>query len=118
MKIAIINIDWFKKSKELQNKILDDIRKQEVDFLIVNENIENFSFDKSYFIYNSKSIPTNEIFQHLDYGKYLNGFKPIRTSIYSKYESIQELKTLDNYTSVCHQFLVQKRSICIYATII
>jgi len=118
LKLATINIDWFKKSKELKNKILNEIRKQELDFLIVNENIENFSFDKSYFVYNSKSIPTNKIFQHLDYGKYLNGFKPIRTSIYSKYESIQELKTLDSYTSVCHKFQVQEKIICIYATII
>lgn len=118
MKIAIINIDWFKKSKELQKKILDEIRNQEIDFLIVNENIENFNFDKSYFVYHSQSIPTNEIFQHLDYGKYLNGLKPIRTSIYSKYESIQELKTLDGYTSICHKFLVQERVICLYATII
>lgn len=118
MKIAIINIDWFKKSKELQKIIQEEIRKQEIDFLIINENIKSFCFDQNYYAYHSKEIPTNEIFQHLDYGKYLNGNVPIRTSIYSKHKSIQELKTVDNYTSLCQKFRIDNRIIAIYGTII
>ena len=118
MKIAALNIDWFKKSKDLQKTIQDEIKKQDLDFLIVNENIESFSFDQNYFKYHSKSIPTQEEFQHLDYGIYLKGETPIRTSIYSKHQSIEEIKTIDSYTSVCHKFTIDKKQISIYGTII
>jgi hypothetical protein len=57
LKIATLNIDWFKKSKALKKTIQDEINKQDLDFLIVNENILNFSFDTNYFEYHSKSIP-------------------------------------------------------------
>ena len=118
MKIATLNIDWFKKSKDLKKIIQDEITKQDLDFLIVNENILNFSFNKNYFEYHSKSIPTNEVFQHLDYGIYLKGETPIRTTIYSKHLSIQEIKTIDNYTSISHKFTIDGKEIAIYGTII
>jgi len=118
LKIATLNIDWFKKSKDLQKTIQDEIKKQDLDFLIVNENIESFSFDSTYFKYHSKSIPTNEIFQHLDYGIYLKGETPVRTCIYSKHQSIQEIKTIDSYTSIGHKFTVDGKEIVIYGTII
>ena len=118
LKIATLNIDWFKKSKALKRIIQEEINKQDLDFLIVNENIESFSFDSTYFEYHSKSIPTNEIFQHLDYGIYLKGETPVRTSIYSKHQSVQEIKTIDNYTSIGHKFTVEGKEIAIYGTII
>lgn len=118
MKIATLNIDWFKKSKDLQKEIQDEIKKQDLDFLIVNENTKSFSFDENYFTYHSKSIPTKEEFQHLDYGIYLKGETPVRTTIYSKYQSIQEIKTIDSYTSVCHKFTIDGKEIIIYGTII
>ena len=118
MKIATLNIDWFKKSKDLKKLIQEEIKKQDLDFLIVNENIESFHFDKNYFEYHSKCLPIDKEFQHLDYGKYLNGEIPIRTCIYSKHQSIQEIKTIDSYTSVCHKFIVDKKDIVIYVTII
>ena len=118
LKIGVINIDWFKKPKDLQKTIQDEIIKQDLDFLVVNENIESFSFDKSYFKYHSKSIPTKEEFQHLNYGIYLGGATPIRTSIYSKHQSIDQIKTVDSYTSVCHKFTIDQKQITIYGTII
>lgn len=118
MKIATLNIDWFKKSKDLQKIIQDEIKIQDLDFLIVNENIESFSFDDNYFSYHSKSIPTKEEFQRLDYGIYLKGETPVRTSIFSKHQSIQEIKTIDTYTSVCHKFIIDQKQISIYGTII
>lgn len=118
LKIATLNIDWFKKSKDVQKTIQDEIKKQDLDFLVVNENIESFSFDENYFNYHSKSIPTIEEFQHLNYGIYLKGEKPIRTSIYSKHQSIQEIKTIGNYTSLCHKFTLDGKEIVIYGTII
>lgn len=118
MKIAVINIDWFKKSKDLQSKIQSEITNQDLDFLVVNENIENFSFNKNFFSYHTDSIPTDEEFQYLNYGIYLKGQIPIRTSIYSKHKSIQEIITNDSYTSICHKFSIQNKQICIYGTII
>ncbi len=118
LKIATLNIDWFKKSKDLQKTIQVEIRKQDLDFLVVNENIENFNFDDNYFSYHSKSIPTNEEFQHLNYGIYLKGEIPVRTSIYSKHQSIQEINIIDGYTSVCHKFIIEGKEIVIYGTII
>ena len=118
LKIATLNIDWFKKSKDLQKTIQDEIKKQDLDFLVVNENIESFNFNDNYFIYHSKSIPTKEEFQHLNYGIYLKGETPVRTTIYSKHQSIQEIKTIDNYTSIGHKFTIEGKEIAIYGTII
>ena len=118
MKIATLNIDWFKKPKDLQKVIQGEIKKQDLDFLIVNENIESFSFDHNYFKYHSKSIPTQEEFQYLNYGIYLKGETPVRSSIYSKYESTQSIQTNDPYTSVCNKFIIEDNEVVIYATII
>ena len=118
MKIATLNIDWFKKSKDLQKTIKDEIRKQDLDFLIVNENIESFHFDENYFEYHSNSIPIDIEFQHLDYGIYLKGATPIRTSIYAKHQLKKQLKTTDSYTSICCVYLVGQQEIAIYGTII
>lgn len=118
MKIGVINIDWFKKSKPLKVQILEEIRTQDLDFLVVNENILNFNFDKNYFQYHSKAIPTDREFQHLGYGSYLKGETPIRLSIYSKHKSIQSIVTNDAYTSVCHKFNVADHEVLIYGTII
>ena len=118
LKIATLNIDWFKKSKDLQKTIQDETKKLDLDFLVVNENIESFNFNDNYFIYHSKSIPTKEEFQQLNYGIYLKGETPVRTSIYSKHQSIQEIKTIDSYSSVCHKFTIGGKEIVIYGTIV
>ncbi len=118
LKIATLNIDWFKKSKDLQKTIQEEIKKQDLDFLVVNENIESFCFDDNYFSFHSKSIPTNEKFQHLDYSICVKGETPIRTSIYSKHLSTQEIKTIDSFTSICHKFTIDGKEIIIYGTII
>ncbi len=118
MKIAVINIDWLKKSNSIKKEIHSEINKLDLDFLIVNENIESFSFDNNYFSYHSASIPIEEEFQYLNYGTYLNGQIPIRTSIYSKHKSIDEIATNDSYTSICRKFDIDNKQICIYGSII
>ena len=118
LKIGIINIDWFRKSKKSKEQILKEILAQEFDFLIVNENILNFKLAENYFEYHSKTIPTDTEFQHLNYRLYLKGKTPIRSSIYSKYKATQSIQTKDPYTSVCHKFKVADNEIVIYATII
>ena len=118
MKIGTLNIDWFKKSLELKKIIQQKIKEQDLDFLIVNENILNFNFDENYFGYHSKLIPVKEEFQHLNYGIYLKGETPIRTSIYSKHKSVHEIRTIDPFTSICHKFRIDEKEIIIYGTII
>ena len=118
LKIGTINIDWFKKSINTKAIIKQKIIEQEFDFLVVNENISDFTFDQNYFEYHSKPIPTINDYQHLDYGIYLKGETPIRTSIYSKHKSFQKLKTVDDFTSIAHKFNVAGTEIVIYGTII
>lgn len=118
MKIGTINIDWFKKSVQSKQLIIEKVNEQDFDFLIVTENIEEFKFSEHYFVYHSDSIPLDRPFEFLDYGKYLKGKNPVRTSIYSKYHSIKQNVVRDAYTSISHDFLVGEQVITIYETII
>lgn len=118
MKIGTLNIDWFKKSKTVKDTIVEEINKQDFDFLIITENISSFQFNEYYFQYHTTPIPTEIEFQHLHYGQFLKGEVPIRTSIFSKYKSNSKINTIDPYTSFCHKFAIEEKEICIYATII
>lgn len=118
MKIGTLNIDWLKKSNATQNLIREKINEEDFDFLIVTENILSFNFNSKYFAYHSQPIPTDKEFQYLDYGVYLKGEIPIRTSIYSKHKSIEKIEIIDAYTSVCHKFLIKEKEIVIYGSII
>ncbi|WP_366937419.1 endonuclease/exonuclease/phosphatase family protein [uncultured Flavobacterium sp.] len=118
MKIGTINIDWFKKSLDKKKHILEEIKAQDFDFLIVTENLEEFEISEKYSAYHSNKIPLDRTFQYLDYQKYLNGKQAIRTSIYSKIPSIKKNKTSDGFTSVCHTFKINDKEITIYGTII
>jgi len=118
MKIGTINIDWFKKSVQSKQLIIEKINEQDFDFLIVTENIQEFAFSENYFIYHSDPIPLDREFEFLDYGKYLNGKQPIRTTIYSRYPSIKQNIVRDSYTSISHNFLVDEKVITVYGTII
>lgn len=118
MKIGTINIDWFKKSKSLQGLIIAELDKQDFDFLIITENIMSFQFNEKYFHYHTTPIPTDRKFQELNYGEYIKGEIPVRTSIYSKHQSVSQIETIDPYTSLCHKFIVDGNQLCIYATII
>ena len=118
MKIGTINIDWFLKNETTKKLIIERILQQDFDFLIVTENIEEFTFSENYYVYHSDRIPLNTTYENLDYGIYLKGKQAIRTSIYSKYPSIKKNKVEDSFTSVCHNFLVNGKPITIYGTIV
>ncbi len=118
MKIGTINIDWFKKSKSLQSLIITELNKQDFDFLIITENIFSFKYNENHFHYHTTPIPTDRKFQELNYGEYIKGEIPVRTSIYSKHLSISQIETIDPYTSLCHKFIIDGNELCIYATII
>lgn len=118
MKVGTLNIDWLLKSESTKKRILEKINQQNFDFLIVTENIENFSFSNDYYVYHSNKIPLDSIYENLDYGNYLKGKQAIRTSIYSKHKSIRKNEVQDAFTSVCHTFLVNGKKTTIYGTII
>lgn len=118
MKIGTINIDWFKKSKSLQDLIITELYKQDFDFLIITENILSFKFNENYLYYHTTPIPTDRAFQNLNYGEYIRGEIPVRTSIFSKHPSTSQIETTDPYTSLCHKFIADGNELCIYATII
>lgn len=118
MKIGTINIDWFLKNDTTKNLILEKIKQQDFDFLIVTENSDAFNLSNNYFVYHSDALPLDSEYEHLDYGTYLKGKKAFRTSIFSKYPSIKKNVVQDAFTSVCHSFMVGGKEITIYGTII
>lgn len=118
MKVGTINIDWFLKNEKTKKLIIDKIVEQDFDFLIVTENIEEFKFSENYFAYHSDRIPLSKTYEFLDYGTYLKGKQPIRTSIYSKFPSVKKNEVQDSFTSVCHTFLANEKPITIYGTIV
>ena len=117
MKIGTLNIDWFKKPQTLKELIIEEINKQDFDFLIITENIKSFEFNDKYFHYHTTPIPIDIEFQHLNYGQYIKNEIPIRTSIFSKHKSVSNINTIDPYTSLCHMFLIDGNEICIYGTV-
>lgn len=84
LKIGTLNIDWFKRKNKIGQIIIDEINKQDFDFLIVTENIASFKFNENYFANSTTAIPTDKEFQYLDYGIYLKGETPLRCTIFSK----------------------------------
>ncbi|MBK7764114.1 MAG: endonuclease/exonuclease/phosphatase family protein [Bacteroidetes bacterium] len=98
--------------------LIDEINRQEFDFLIVTENVASFQFNEKYFVSNTIPIPVDTEFQHLDYGSYLKGETPIRCSIFSKYEPIEILSVIDSYTCIARKYLVENIELIIYASII
>jgi hypothetical protein len=118
LKIGTLNIDWFKRKNKIGQIIIDEIIKQDFDFLIVTENITSFQFNGDYFANSTTPIPTNKEFQYLDYGKYLKGETPLRCTIFSKYKPIQPISVSDAYTCIACKYLAQNKEIIIYASII
>jgi hypothetical protein len=118
LKIGTLNIDWFKRKNKIGQIIIDEINKQELDFLIVTENIASFKFNENYFANSTKAIPTDKEFRYLDYGKYLKGEIPVRCTIFSKYKPIQAISVADAHTCIAHKYLVENKELIIYASII
>jgi hypothetical protein len=118
LKIGTLNIDWFKRKNKIGQIIIDEINKQDFDFLIVTENIASFKFNENYFANSTTAIPTDKEFHNLDYGIYLKGETPLRCTIFSKYKPIQAISVADAYTSVAIKYFVENKEIIIYASII
>lgn len=118
LKIATYNIDWASTYKKKNNisSIELLLNSSDFDILIVTESVQlNLNFPYSY---TSEKIPSDGVFEELDYGKYLNQNGAYRVIIYSKHEAVKILKVTDNYTSLALQFDLEIGQLNIYATII
>jgi exonuclease III len=115
MKIATFNIDWVKKGKTKIETFLNQI---DADILVLTESIREINLTDYDYIYTTKIIPKNGIFEGLDYSKILNKNTGLRVSVYSKYKSVETHRVLDNHTSVCETFETEIGHLTIYATII
>jgi hypothetical protein len=118
MRIAYINVDWFKKSINTKSLIQERVDALNADLLIVLENIASFPVKEYPEVCHSQPLPTDKVFQYLDYGKYLNGEIPIRASIYSKYVPKAKIKVANPFSSVCCLYDIEGIEIAIYACVI
>lgn len=119
IKIGTINFDWCRKSKSTIEKVNEILNSQNFDFLIVTENIEDYEFNAShYYAYHTSPIPTQNDFEYMDYGKYLKGEIPVRTTIYTPYNSTQKYEVIDPKTSIALGFQVKGLDFILYGSII
>lgn len=118
IKIGTINLDWCKKTTKILENIIDSIKSQKFDFLVITENIEDFNFDPSYNTYHSNPIPIEEEYEYLHYGEYLGGKIPVRVSIYTRHKAICKYKVCDPRTSIAYSFYVGNLVFILYGTII
>ena len=119
MKFATLNIDWAEKYKPANHykKVEQLLDEQDFDFLVLTEAIDlNLkSFKYKYF---SDQIPTNTIYEKLNYTDYLKGETAFRTIIYSKIPCVKRFNVNDGKTSLALEFAIYPGNIIIYATII
>lgn len=119
MIIATLNIDWAKKysSKTHIHKIEKVLTELNADILIITENVQSLSLPGYQHAYHSQPIPPGD-YEEFEYDKYLPGHIPVRTSIYSKSQSLRSFPVSDLHTSICRQFALTSGTITIYATIV
>lgn len=120
MKITILNIDWGKKykSKTHINSIIETLSKTASNIIIATESLQSLKLPGYEYIYQTKSIPDNNLYEGINYTDYLKGERAIRVAIFSKYEAVASYEVSDAYTSVCKAFETEKGTLTIYATII
>ncbi len=119
MKIATLNIDWGNKHKSQSHihKIEEVLNELDADLLVITESVD-LNLPSYTFVYKTKALPKDQLYEGLNYSDYLNGTTGYRASVYSKYPSLQSFKVIDEYTSICHQFETCRGALAIYATII
>lgn len=115
MKIATLNIDWSKKISV--QKIESYLQNEQFDLLILTEAIELNLSDYPYH-YFSEQIPSNLVYEGLNYTEYLNGKSAFRVILYSKIPAINKFDVADNKTSLALEFQTSLGKIAVYSTII
>lgn len=106
MKILTWNVERVKK----QNlKTLID--QYGADIIVLTETSSKLDFSDKY-----KNIATEKLYQGYEGINYRNDEN--RTTIWTKYEIIEQISTFDNFTSVCCELKTEYGNLKIYATII
>lgn len=106
MKILTWNVERVKK----QNlKALIDF--YGADIIVLTETSSKLDFSDKY-----KNIATEKLYQGYDRIDYRNDEN--RTTIWTKYEIIEQISTFDNFTSVCCEIKTEYGNLKVYATII
>lgn len=70
MKVVTINIDWLQKKMALKLFFLDEILKQDPDFVIITETLDSFNLPDIYFKSQTNPMPKYGKYQYLDYSEY------------------------------------------------
>jgi endonuclease/exonuclease/phosphatase family metal-dependent hydrolase len=118
MKISTINIDWLQNKSALKQFFIDDILRQNSDFVIITETLDSFNLPDIYFKSKTNPMPQYGKFQYLDYGAYNKGETSIRCTIFSKYKPIETFNVADPNTCICCKYLVNDKEVVVYASII
>ena len=109
MKILTWNVERLKKFKN-QN-LTNIINSYDADIIVLTETSSKLDFSKNYSCVATTEIPLNH--NEIVYKANEN-----RTTIWTKYEVINQIETFDNYTNVCSQVKTEFGNLNIYATII
>jgi len=119
MKIATLNIDWAKKYKSKSHILQIEYALVELnaDILIITESV-HLNLPIYNFVYKTTEIPNKDVYEELNYSKYLNGNAAYRVSIYSKYPASKSFRVTDKHTSLAKEFETEFGTIVIYSTII
>jgi hypothetical protein len=118
MRIGTINMDWLKNKKSLKSFFLEEIEKQNLDFVIITETIESFNLSSTYNKIQTNTLPTTGKYEYLDYGAYNKGELSVRVAIFSKHQLIEQLDVIDKFTSVAGLYKTPIGEIIVYGTII
>ncbi|MEO7487072.1 MAG: hypothetical protein ABIU77_08210 [Ferruginibacter sp.] len=117
MIISTLNIDWA-KTKATKVKIEEALLKSASDIIVVTESVQSLNLPGYDYVYHTKIIPDEVLYEGVDYSTMLKGNKAVRVSIFSKYEAIKTYTVTDEYTSICKAFETPKGTLTIYGTII
>ncbi|MFM2386381.1 MAG: hypothetical protein RL660_1138 [Bacteroidota bacterium] len=118
MKIGTINMDWLKNKKSLKLFFLEEIEKQNLDFVIITETLDSFALSPTYSKIQTNTLPTSGKYEYIDYGKYNKGELSVRVAIFSKHQFIEPLDVIDKFTSVAGLYKTPIGEIIVYGTIV
>ena len=109
MKILTWNVERLKKFKN-QN-LINIINSYDADIIVLTETSSEIDLNNNYNCVSTTELPLNH--DGIVYKANEN-----RTTIWTKYEVINQTETFDNYTSICAQVKTEFGNLNIYATII
>ena len=108
MKILTWNVERFKRHKIKIKAVIESFN---ADIIVLTETSSEIDLNNNY-----NCVATTKLLLNHD-GIYYEETEN-RTTIWTKYEVINQTKTFDNYTNVCSQVKTEFGNINIYATII